>query len=386
MAKTQIRNFCIIAHIDHGKSTLADRFLEITETIKPRDFRDQVLDDMDLERERGITIKSHPVQMYYRNEEGEEYTLYLIDTPGHVDFTIEVERSLRVIDGMVALFCAVGGVEPQSETVWNQADRYRVPRIGFINKMDRTGADYCHVVDQMNKYLDANAFPFQIPIGEEDSFEGICDIIERKAYSFTDSDRIEKEIPEALKPKCEEARAKLVEKVAEFNNEIMDLYFDEADIPASLLKSAARDATLKLLITPVFCGAAYKNKGIQLLLDAVLDYLPSPIDVGAVVGTDLDDPAKTHTCHPSPTEPFSALSFKLIHDPFVGQLNEDGANLTSVELTDAVISGADAVVILTDHTDFDYGRIVEHAEVLIDARHVAPRTGRHVGSGWIVKS
>ena len=313
----KLRNIGIAAHIDAGKTTVTERILFFTGTTrKMGEVHDgqATMDFMKQEQERGITIASAAISCDWK-----DYQINLIDTPGHVDFTIEVERSLRVIDGMVALFCAVGGVEPQSETVWNQADRYRVPRIGFVNKMDRTGADFYQVVDQMNKYLDANAFPFQIPIGEEDSFEGICDIIERKAYSFSDSDRIEREIPEALKSTCEEARANLIEKVAEFNDEIMELYFDEADVPDDLLKAAAREATLKLLITPVFCGAAYKNKGVQLVLDAVLDYLPSPIDVGAIVGTDLDDPSKTHTCHPSPTEPFSALSFKLIHDPYVGQ-------------------------------------------------------------------
>ena len=317
MPLTKLRNIGIAAHIDAGKTTVTERILFFTGTTrKMGEVHDgqATMDFMKQEQERGITIASAAISCGWK-----DYQINLIDTPGHVDFTVEVERSLRVIDGMVALFCAVGGVEPQSETVWNQADRYRVPRIGLINKMDRTGADYHHVVDQMNKYLDANAFPFQIPIGEEDSFEGICDIIERKAYIFKEYDRIETGIPEEYQARCEEARAKLVEKVAEFNDEIMELYFEEEDVPADLLKSAARDATLKLLITPVFCGAAYKNKGIQLLLNAVLDYLPSPIDVGAVVGTDLDDPAKTHTCQPSPTEPFSALAFKLIHDPFVGQ-------------------------------------------------------------------
>jgi len=317
MTLNKLRNIGIAAHIDAGKTTVTERILFYTGTTrKMGEVHDgqATMDFMKQEQERGITIASAAISCTWK-----DYQINLIDTPGHVDFTVEVERSLRVIDGMIAVFCAVGGVEPQSETVWNQADRYRVPRIAFINKMDRTGADYCQVVDQMNKYLDANAFPFHIPIGEEDSYTGICDIIERKAYIFSETDRFEAEIPEELKAKCEEARAKLVEKVAEFNDEIMELYFDDKDVPAELLKAASRDATLKLLITPVFSGAAYKNKGIQLLLDAVIDYLPSPVDVGAVVGIDPDDSEKTHTCHPSPTEPFSALAFKLIHDPFVGQ-------------------------------------------------------------------
>ncbi|MFC2102594.1 elongation factor G, partial [Bacteroidota bacterium] len=311
------RNIGIAAHIDAGKTTVTERILFFTGTTrKMGEVHDgaATMDFMKQEQERGITIASAAITCAWK-----DYQINLIDTPGHVDFTVEVERSLRVIDGMIAVFCAVGGVEPQSETVWNQADRYRVPRIAFVNKIDRTGSDYYQVVEQMNKYLDANAFPFHLPIGEEEEFNGIVDIIERKAYMFTDTDRIETDMPEEFKTKCEEARAKLVEKVAEFNDEIMELYFDEKDVPAELLKSASRDATLKLLITPVFSGAAYKNKGVQLLLDAVIDYLPSPVDVGAVVGIDPDDSEKTHTCHPSPTEPFSALAFKLIHDPFVGQ-------------------------------------------------------------------
>jgi len=317
MPLTKLRNIGIAAHIDAGKTTVTERILFFTGTTRKMGEvhnGQATMDFMKQEQERGITIASAAITCNWR-----DFQINLIDTPGHVDFTVEVERSLRVIDGMVALFCAVGGVEPQSETVWNQADRYRVPRIGFINKMDRTGADYFQAVDQMNKYLDANAFPFQIPIGEEDSFEGICDIIERKAYVFNEYDRVETEIPAEYQAKCEKARAKLVEKMAEFNEEIMEMFFEEKDVPSNLLKTAAREATLKLLITPVFCGAAYKNKGIQLLLDAVLDYLPSPIDVGAVLGIDPDDPEKTHNCHPSPTEPFSALAFKLIHDPYVGQ-------------------------------------------------------------------
>jgi elongation factor G len=272
------------------------------------------MDFMKQEQERGITIASAAISCVWNG-----FAINLIDTPGHVDFTIEVERSLRVIDGMIAVFCAVGGVEPQSETVWNQADRYRVPRIAFVNKMDRVGADFPNVIDQMNKYLDANAFPFHIQMGEEENFTGIIDVIERKAYKFEEFERIEIPLPEEYHEKVEQARARIVEKVAEFNEEIMQLFFDEKEVPADLLKRAAREATLKILITPVFCGAAYKNKGIQLLLDAVADYLPSPVDKGAVTGTDLDDPEKLHICHPSPKESFSALAFKLIHDPFVGQ-------------------------------------------------------------------
>ena len=317
MSLNKLRNIGIAAHIDAGKTTVTERILYFTGTTrKMGEVHDgqATMDFMKQEQERGITIASAAISCVWNG-----FAINLIDTPGHVDFTIEVERSLRVIDGMIAVFCAVGGVEPQSETVWNQADRYRVPRIAFINKMDRVGADLPNVIDQMNKYLDANAFPFQIQIGEEENFTGIIDVIERKAYKFEEFERIEIPIPEEYLEKVEMARAKIVEKVAEFNEEIMQLYFDEKEVPIALLKHAVREATLKILITPVFCGAAYKNKGIQLLLDAVADYLPSPVDKGAVTGTDLDDPEKLHICHPSPKESFSALAFKLIHDPFVGQ-------------------------------------------------------------------
>jgi len=317
MPLTKLRNIGIAAHIDAGKTTVTERILFFTGTTrKMGEVHDgqATMDFMKQEQERGITIASAAISCTWKGSE-----INLIDTPGHVDFTVEVERSLRVIDGMIAVFCAVGGVEPQSETVWNQADRYRVPRIAFINKIDRTGADFMQVVNQMNKYLDANAVPFQLPIGNEEKFTGIIDLIERKAYVFDDFEQVETEIPEELRAKSEEARIWLVEKIAEFNDEVMALFFDEKEIPTPLLKKAAREATLKMLITPVFCGAAYKNKGVQLLLDSVIDYLPSPIDVGAVFGIDVDDPEKSHARIPSAKEPFSALAFKLIHDPYVGQ-------------------------------------------------------------------
>ncbi len=317
MPLNKVRNIGIAAHIDAGKTTVTERILFYTGTNrKMGEVHDgqATMDFMKQEQERGITIASAAISCAWAGHQ-----INLIDTPGHVDFTIEVERSLRVIDGMVAVFCAVGGVEPQSETVWNQADRYKVPRFAFINKMDRTGADFSAVVSQMNKYLDANAFPLQIPMGAEENFVGMIDLIEQKAYVFKEHESIQTEIPAEYIAQTKEARAALVEKIAEFNEEIMQLFFDEKEVPGDMLKAAVRDATLKLLITPVFCGAAYKNKGVQLLLDGVVDYLPSPIDVGAVVGIDVDDPEKSHTCHPSAKEPFSALAFKLIHDPFVGQ-------------------------------------------------------------------
>jgi elongation factor G len=317
MPLTKLRNIGIAAHIDAGKTTLTERILFFTGTTrKMGEVHDgqATMDFMKQEQERGITIASAAITCSWNGSQ-----VNIIDTPGHVDFTVEVERSLRVIDGMIALFCAVGGVEPQSETVWNQADRYRVPRIAFINKMDRTGADFTEVLTQMNKYLDANALPFQIPIGVEDDFTGVIDVIERKAYTFRELEKVEMEIPADYKSKVEEARNMVIEKLADYDDEIMNLFLEDKDVPDALLKKAGRNATLKLLITPVFTGAAYKNKGVQLLLDAVIDYLPSPVDIGAVVGLDVDDPEKTHTRNPSPKDPFSALAFKLINDPFVGQ-------------------------------------------------------------------
>ncbi len=317
MPLNKLRNIGIAAHIDAGKTTVSERILfytGINRKIGEVHDGQATMDFMKQEQERGITIASAAISAVWKG-----YQVNLIDTPGHVDFTVEVERSLRVIDGMIAVFCAVGGVEPQSETVWNQADRYKVPRIGFINKMDRTGADFSEVVAQMNTNLDANAIPFHIPIGVEESFEGIIDIIERKAYAFSDHDRIEMAIPDAYLERCDEARAFLVEKLADYDDDLMNMFLEDQDISPEQLKKAARDATIKLLITPVFCGAAYKNKGVQLLLDAVVDYLPSPIDKGAVIGTDIDDPEKAHTRCPSVKDPFAALAFKLITDPFVGQ-------------------------------------------------------------------
>lgn len=317
MRLSKLRNIGIAAHIDAGKTTVTERILYYTGTTrKMGEVHDgqATMDFMKQEQERGITIASAAISCKWKDAD-----INIIDTPGHVDFTIEVERSLRVIDGMIALFCAVGGVEPQSETVWNQSDRYRVPRIAFINKMDRTGADFYDVVKQMNEYLDANAVPFQLPMGAEDDFKGLIDVIEQKAFIFKDYERMEAEIPAEYRQQALDARSILIEKVADFNDEVLELYFDEQPIPDDLLKKAARDATLKLEITPVFTGAAYKNKGVQLLLDAVIDYLPSPLDIGAVVGTDIDNPEKSHTRGPSPKDPFSALAFKLINDPYVGQ-------------------------------------------------------------------
>ncbi len=317
MNLNKLRNIGIAAHIDAGKTTTTERLLFFTGiNRKMGETHDgqSTMDFMKQEQERGITIASAAISCTWK-----DYNVNIIDTPGHVDFTVEVERSLRVIDGMVALFCAVGGVEPQSETVWNQAERYKVPRIAFVNKNDRTGADYLEVIKQMNENLDAKAVAFQLPIGQEEHFIGIIDLVNLKKYTFDGVETIVEEIPEELKAQAHEYRQILIEKLAEFNEEIFELFMEDKDVPEELLKKAARNATLKLLITPVFCGASYKNKGIPQLLDAVIDYLPSPVDIGAVIGHDIDDPEKARSRNPSPTEPFAALAFKLIHDPYVGQ-------------------------------------------------------------------
>ncbi len=317
MSTVKLRNIGIAAHIDAGKTTTTERLLFFTGVNrKVGEVHDgqATMDFMKQEQERGITIASAAITCFWN-----DYQVNIIDTPGHVDFTVEVERSLRVIDGMVALFCAVGGVEPQSETVWNQAERYKVPRIAFVNKIDRTGADFFEVVNQMNQNLDARALAFQIPIGQEEEFESLIDLIAQKVYTFNGKETITTEIPENMKERAHNYRQLIIEKVAEFNEEILELFLEDKEVPLPLLKSALRDATLKLLITPVFLGASYKNKGIVQLLDAIVDYLPSPLDKGAVIGMDVDDHEKARQRNPSPKEPFSGLAFKLIHDPYVGQ-------------------------------------------------------------------
>ncbi|MEA5112328.1 Elongation factor G [bioreactor metagenome] len=317
MPLNNLRNIGIAAHIDAGKTTTTERLLFFTgvnRKVGETHDGQSTMDFMKQEQERGITIASAAISCSWNGTQ-----INIIDTPGHVDFTVEVERSLRVIDGMVALFCAVGGVEPQSETVWNQAERYKVPRIAFVNKIDRTGADYHDVIKQMNDNLDARAVAFQIPVGQEDEFKGIIDLMNCKMYTFNEAETIVSEIPEEFRAQSRDFKAQLVERLADFNEEILELFLDDKEVPDELLRRAAREATLKLLITPVFCGAAYKNKGITQLLDAIVDYLPSPVDKGAVVGMDVDDHEKARHRNPSPKEPFAALAFKLIHDPYVGQ-------------------------------------------------------------------
>ncbi len=331
MRETKIgryRNIGIMAHIDAGKTTTTERILFYTgQSHKIGEVHDgaAVMDWMEQEQERGITITSAATTCFWRgmNQQFDEHRINIIDTPGHVDFTIEVERSLRVLDGACAVFCAVGGVEPQSETVWRQADKYSVPRIAFINKMDRSGADYLGVVAQMKQRLGANPVLAQLPIGAEDSFEGVVDLVHMKAIYWLESDMglsyEFREIPLAMLSQCEEYRELLVESSAESSEELMDRYLEEGVLSVLDVKKGLRAATLAGDVVPVFCGSAFKNKGVQSLLDAVIDYLPSPLDVPAIVGLSGDG-KKSVERHPDDDEPFSALAFKIATDPFVGTL------------------------------------------------------------------
>ncbi|MBM4356377.1 MAG: elongation factor G, partial [Deltaproteobacteria bacterium] len=311
------RNIGIAAHIDAGKTTVSERILFLTGvTHKVGEVHDgqATMDFMKQEQERGITIASASITCAWKG-----HRINIIDTPGHVDFTLEVERSLRVLDGMVGVFCAVGGVEPQSETVWGQADVHRVPRIAFINKMDRPGADFDGAVRGIRDVLDANAVPFQHPLFEGDRFRGVVDLVEMQAYAYEGFERREMLIPPADMDGVRKARQTLVEAISEFDDSLMEAYLEGREIAPDLIRNVTRSAVSRMLVVPVFAGAAYKNSGIQLLLDAVVDYLPSPLEAGAIVGTDPDVVGKPRSRKPSPTDPFAALTFKIIHDPYVGQ-------------------------------------------------------------------
>ncbi|MBI4733915.1 MAG: elongation factor G [Rubrobacteridae bacterium] len=317
----KIRNIGIMAHIDAGKTTTTERILYYAgRTHKIGEVHDgtAIMDWMVQEQERGITITSAATTCDW-----DDHRINIIDTPGHVDFTVEVERSLRVLDGAVAVFCAVGGVEPQSETVWRQADKYRVPRIAFVNKMDRTGADFFNVVQMMKDRLSANPVPIQLPIGSEDVYKGLIDLISMKAIIYTDdlgTTYETSEIPEDLKGLAGEYRQHLIEAAADYNDELMMKYLEGEAIDDNEIVEAIRKATLDVAITPVACGSAFKNKGVQPLLDAINLYLPSPLDVPPVTGTDPDDSEKVITREAKDSEPFTALAFKIMADPYVGKL------------------------------------------------------------------
>ncbi len=313
------RNIGIMAHIDAGKTTTTERILFFTgRTHKIGETHDgaATMDWMAQEQERGITITSAATTCQWQ-----KHRINIIDTPGHVDFTVEVERSLRVLDGAVAVFCAVGGVEPQSETVWRQADKYKVPRIAYINKMDRVGSDFFNVVDQIKERLGANPIPIQVPIGAEDHFEGIVDLVTMKAFYYIDDmgTTEERAIPAELADICEKYREKLLEAVADTDEELTMKYLEGEELTEKEIIAGIRKATIAVKIIPVCCGSSFKNKGVQRLLDAVIDYMPSPIDVPAIGGinpdTDEEDERKS-----SDDEPFAALAFKIMTDPFVGRL------------------------------------------------------------------
>jgi len=321
------RNIGIMAHIDAGKTTTTERILfytGITHRIGEVHDGAATMDWMVQEQERGITITSAATTTYWKYL-NEDYKINIIDTPGHVDFTVEVERSLRVLDGAVAVFCAVGGVEPQSETVWRQADKYNVPRMAFVNKMDRSGADFYSVVNQIKEKLGANPVPLQIPIGAEENFQGVIDLIENKAVVWHDDEKLGTryeliDIPSELAEEAEEWRGKLVEAVAEHDDELMERYFEDPDsITKEEMLAVIRKATIEMTITPVLCGSAFKNKGVQRLLDSIVALLPSPLDICSIHGINPKNEESVER-KPDANEPLAALAFKIATDPYVGRL------------------------------------------------------------------
>ncbi len=349
MARTtpieRYRNIGIMAHIDAGKTTTTERILFYTGVShKIGEVHDgaATMDWMEQEQERGITITSASTTCFWKGMAGQydEHRINIIDTPGHVDFTIEVERSLRVLDGACAVFCAVGGVEPQSETVWRQANNYNVPRMVFVNKMDRAGADFLGVVEQIKERLGGIAVPMQIAIGAEENYEGVVDLIRMKAIYWDETDLgtkyEEREIPADLQSLCEKWRQNMVETAAEADEELMEKFLKEEELSAEEIKKGIRSRTLANEIVPAFCGAAFKNKGIQALLDGVIDYMPSPVDVPAIKGI-LDDGKETEAERPAKDDaPFAALAFKIATDPFVG-------NLTFFRVYSGVLSSGDTI-------------------------------------------
>ena len=330
MAKADLkytRNIGIMAHIDAGKTTTSERILFYTGlTHKVGEVHDgaATMDWMEQEQERGITITSAATTTFWKYNDN-KYKINLIDTPGHVDFTVEVERSLRILDGAVAAFCAVGGVEPQSETVWRQADKYSVPRIGYVNKMDRSGADFFDVVRQVKEVLGANPVAIQIPIGAEETFKGVVDLVRMKAIVWNNetmgAEYSVEEIPADLAAEAEEWRAKMLDAVAEFDDELMEKYFEDPEsITVDEIKRAIRKGTLSMSMTPMICGSSFKNKGVQTMLDSVCAYLPSPMDTEEIIGHAADDESVEIVRHPDEDEPLCALAFKIATDPYVGRL------------------------------------------------------------------
>jgi len=355
------RNIGIMAHIDAGKTTTTERILFYTGiSHKIGEVHDgaATMDWMEQEQERGITITSAATTCFWKgmDKQFDEHRINIIDTPGHVDFTIEVERSLRVLDGACAVFCAVGGVEPQSETVWRQANKYHVPRMAFVNKMDRVGADFLRVVEQIKQRLGANPVPMQIAIGAEENFEGVVDLIKMKAIHWKEenmgSDFVESDIPAELLDLSNAQREFMVEAAAEANEELMDKYLESGDLDAEDIKQGIRLRTLANEIVPTFCGSAFKNKGVQAMLDAIIEYMPSPVDVPAITGH-LDDKDETEAERPSDDKaPFAALGFKIATDSFVG-------NLTFFRVYSGVLKTGDMVYNPVKGKKERIGRIVQ---------------------------
>jgi elongation factor G len=347
----RLRNIGIMAHIDAGKTTTTERILYYTgRSYKIGEVHDgqATMDWMEQEKERGITITSAATTCSWK-----DHIINIIDTPGHVDFTIEVERSLRVLDGAVAVFCAVGGVEPQSETVWRQAERYKVPRLAFVNKMDRVGADLLNVVSQIKNKLGANAVALQLPMGQEEHFAGIIDLVEMKAVTFDESSKGASysfiDIPFEYKDIAAEYRERLVESLCDADDAVMEAYLAGEQIGNEAIKKAVKKGTLLGLVTPVLCGSAFKNKGVQPMLDAVVDYLPSPVEVGAVKGKSED--GEDLSRNPRDDEPFSALAFKVMNDPYVGQL-------TFIRVYSGVLNSGDTIYNCSTTKKERIGRLV----------------------------
>ncbi len=371
---SKLRDIGIMAHIDAGKTTTTERILFYTGVShKMGEVHEgaAVMDWMEQEQERGITIQSAATTCYWSGmrQQFPQHRINIIDTPGHVDFTIEVERSLKVLDGACAVFCAVGGVEPQSETVWRQANKYGVPRVGFVNKMDRAGANFLRVVEQVRKRLGAFPLPIQLPIGAEDTFKGVIDLISMKAIYWNESDLgvtyEEAEIPEALVDDCQSWREKVIEAAAESEDSLMEKYLETGELSVEEIKRGIRKRTIANQIVPMLCGSAFKNKGVQALLDAVIEFLPSPLEVPPVKGE--DDRGREVVRHASEKEPFAALAFKIMTDPFVG-------TLTFIRVYSGVLKSGDSVYNTVKNRKERIGRLLQmHANSREEIKEV--RTG-----------
>jgi len=366
------RNIGIMAHIDAGKTTTTERILFYTGVShKIGEVHDgaAVMDWMEQEQERGITITSAATTCFWTGMDKQfvQHRINIIDTPGHVDFTIEVERSLRVLDGACAVFCAVGGVEPQSETVWRQGDKYKVPRMAFVNKMDRSGADFLRVVEQVKKRLGANPVPLQLPIGAEEDFKGVVDLVLMQAIYWNEADKgisyEETEVPADMLDACTEWRERMVEAAAEASDELMEKYLETGELSADEIRAGLRIRTLANEIVPTLCGSAFKNKGVQAMLDAIVSFMPSPLDVPAIKGV-LEDGETEDERHASDEEPFAALAFKIATDPFVG-------NLTFFRVYSGVLNSGDSVFNPVKGKKERIGRILQmHSNSRVEIKEV----------------